>query len=193
MVTKAKPKSKPAKKVAARTAAGSKSIRLKAKQTKGASTNGTRNGAKSHSKGSIAHRTGKVPAVESRRTTVATGAAPSRTTTPERARSKHFGNAIQAYEAGLKAMHAEDFEKAIRCFKGLIAEYPEEPEIQERASVLLHACEKKIQERGRTVLRSADDHYNVGIAELNRRELDSAITHLQHALKLTPKADHILS
>src|SRR5262249_35550120 len=68
----------------------------------------------------------------------------------------------------------------------------DEPEIQERAKVLLHACEKKIQEKGKAVLRSADDHYNVGIAELNRRELQSAIGHLQHALKLMPKGDHIL-
>jgi tetratricopeptide (TPR) repeat protein len=88
-------------------------------------------------------------------------------------------------------MHEEEFEKAIRCFQELIAEYPEEPEIQERAKVHVHACEKKIQEKGRTVLRSADDHYNVGIADLNRRELDSAINHLQHALKLMPKGDYI--
>jgi len=32
----------------------------------------------------------------------------------------------------------------------------------------------------------------VGIAELNRRELGSAIQHLEHALKLAPKADHVL-
>jgi tetratricopeptide (TPR) repeat protein len=89
-------------------------------------------------------------------------------------------------------MHAEEFERAIRCFSGLIAEYPEEPEIQERAKVLVVACEKKVHERGRTVLRSADDYYNVGIADLNRRELASAVDHLQHALKLMPKADHIL-
>ena len=88
-------------------------------------------------------------------------------------------------------MHAEQFEKAIRNFGDLITGHPEEPEIQERAKVLLHACEKKIQEKARTVLRSADDHYNVGIADLNRRELGSAIEHLQHALKLMPKADHI--
>jgi len=69
-------------------------------------------------------------------------------------RSKHFANAIQAYEAGIKLMHAEQFEKAIRCFEDLIAEHPEEPEIQERAKVLIHASEKKIQEKGRTVLRS---------------------------------------
>jgi tetratricopeptide (TPR) repeat protein len=42
------------------------------------------------------------------------------------------------------------------------------------------------------VLRSADDHYNVGIADLNRREIGAAIEHLQHALKLMPKGDHIL-
>ena len=89
-------------------------------------------------------------------------------------------------------MHAEHFEKAIKGFENLIAEHPDEPEIQERAKVLIHACEKKIHEKGRTVLRSADDHYNVGIADLNRRELDSAIQHLQHALKLMPKADHVL-
>ena len=112
--------------------------------------------------------------------------------TPERVRSKHFASAIQAYEAGIKQMHAEEFSKAIRCFEGLLAEYPEETEIQGRAKVLVHACEKKIQEKGKAVLRSADDYYNIGIADLNRRELQAAIDHLQHALKLMPKADHIL-
>ena len=113
-------------------------------------------------------------------------------TSPARARSKQFTNAIQAYEAAIKLMHAEAFEKAMRAFNDLIAEHPEEPEIQERAKVLIHACEKKIHEKERTVLRSADDHYNVGIADLNRREVESAIQHLEHALKLTPKADHVL-
>src|SRR5205823_11411743 len=115
-----------------------------------------------------------------------------RSTSPPRVRSKHFANAVQAYEAGIKLMHAEDFEKAVRCFEHLVTEHPEEPEIQERAKVLIHACEKKLQEKARTVLRSADDHYNVGVADLNRREITSAIQHLEHALKLAPKADHVL-
>ena len=89
-------------------------------------------------------------------------------------------------------MHAEQFEKAIKGFQTLITNHPEEPEIHERAKVLIHACEKKVHEKARTVLRSADDHYNVGVADLNRRELDSAIQHLQQALRLAPKADHIL-
>ena len=116
----------------------------------------------------------------------------SRSGSAERARAKHFANAIDAYESAIKLMHAEQFDKAIRHFEDLIVEHPEEPEIQERAKVLLHACEKKIHEKARTVLRSADDHYNMGVAELNRRELTSAIEHLQHALKLTQNAEHVL-
>jgi tetratricopeptide (TPR) repeat protein len=192
MATKAKPKSKPTKKAAQRASAGAKSIRLKAKAAKPASSNGSRNGRKPTPKGSARHSV-KMPSVESRRNAVAiAGPSSSRSSAPERTRGKHFSSAIQAYEAGIKAMHAEDFEKAIRYFNELISDHPEEPEIQERAKVLLHACEKKIHEKARTVFRSADDHYNVGIADLNRRELHSAIDHLQHALKLMPKGDHIL-
>jgi tetratricopeptide (TPR) repeat protein len=89
-------------------------------------------------------------------------------------------------------MHAEEYQKAISCFRDLIAEYSEEPEIQERAKVLMHASEKRLQEKIRTVFRSADDHYNIAIAQLNRREMEAALQHLQQALKLAPRGDHIL-
>jgi tetratricopeptide (TPR) repeat protein len=174
MGTKAKAKSKVIKKAAKRTAARArKSIRLKVKAAK------------------PARNSKRVQKVEVRRTSVASAVSGSRSTSPPRVRSKHFANAVQAYEAGLKLMHNEQFERAIRCFAELVAEHSEEPEIQERAKVLIHASEKKLQEKARTVLRSADDHYNIGIADLNRREISAAIQHLEHALKLAPKADHI--
>ena len=188
MAMKAKAKPKAVKKAAKRSAAARKSIGLKAKAERFASRNGSRSGGKSP-KGRGPKRTAKV---ESDRTSVASAIAGPRSTAPPRPRSKRFANAVQAYEAALKLMHAEDFGRAIRSFEELIAEHSEEPEIQERAKVLMHACEKKLHESERTVLRSADDHYNVGIAELNRREMASAIQHLEHALKLNPKADHVL-
>jgi tetratricopeptide (TPR) repeat protein len=192
MATKAKPKTKPTKKLSGRAPAAAKSLPLNPKAAKSTSSNGSRNGSKAAAKESL-RRPVKVASAESRRTSVAAAASASaRSVSPERDRQKHFVSAIQSYEAGIRLMHAEEFEKAIRCFNELIAEHPEEPEIQERAKVLIHASEKKIQEKGRTVLRSADDHYNVAIAQLNRRELDSAMTHLQQALKLMPKGDHIL-
>jgi len=192
MATKAKRKSKAAKKAPGRASAGTKTIRLKTKPAKSSASHGSTNGSKAPSK-AAARRLVKSPAVESRRTPVAAAPTPtSHSSSPERVRARQFASAIEVYEAGIKAMHAEEFEKAIRHFNDLVAQHSDETEIQERAKVLLHACEKKIHERGRTVLRSADDHYNVGIADLNRRELASAIDHLHHALKLMPKGDHIL-
>jgi tetratricopeptide (TPR) repeat protein len=188
MVTKAKTKSKATKKAGRRASATAKSLRLKRKAAKATPANISRNGSKPRSRES-ARQPSKM---ETRRSTVVVPATSSRSTSPERTRSKHFETAIHAYEAGIKLMHAEEFEKAIRCFEDLIAEHPEEQEIQERAKILISASEKKIQEKGRAVLRSAEDYYNVGIAELNRRELDAAIQHLQHALKLMPNGDHIL-
>src|SRR5215831_6102225 len=187
MAMKAKVKPKSTKKGTGRSSAGAKSIRLSAKPAKAVSRNGSKPSEKT-----TARRVTKAAKVESRRTAPAVTSSISRASTAERVRPKHFSTAIQAYEAAIMLMHGEQFHKALRHFEDLIAEHPEEPEIQGRAKVLLHACEKKIQDKERTVLRSADDHYNVGIAELNRRELSSAIEHLQHALKLAPKADHVL-
>jgi len=174
MATKVKVKSKIVTKAVRRPARRPKSMVLKAKKALRPQRNSKR---KPSAK------------VESRRTPSAS-AQPS--APPDRVRSKGFTDAIQAYETGLKLMHAENFEKAIKSFENLIAHHPEEQEIHERAKVLIHVCEKKIQEKARTVLRSADDHYNFGVAELNRRDLDSAVEHFQHALRLTPKGDHIL-
>jgi tetratricopeptide (TPR) repeat protein len=188
MASKTKAKPKPTKKAARRPAAATKSIRLKVKAAKTAVRKAVSAAAKA-----VTQKVAKVTKVESRRASVAaTAPSSSRTTSPERPKSKQFVNAIHAYEAAIKLMHAEEFQKAIKGFENLIADHPEEPEIQERAKVLIHACEKKIHEKERTVVRSAEDHYNIGIADLNRRELASAVQHLQQALKQMPKGDHIL-
>jgi tetratricopeptide (TPR) repeat protein len=183
MATKAKGKSKGTKKAPKRPVLSGKSIRLKAKAAVATRSRG-------QSSRSGAGTPKRAERVESRRTSGPSAAA--RSAPPPPVRSKHFASAVQAYEAAIKLMHAEEFEKAIRFFEDIVTEHSEEPEIQERAKVLIHACEKKLQENERTVLKSPEDHYNVGIADLNRRDLASAIQHLEHALKLAPKADHVL-
>jgi tetratricopeptide (TPR) repeat protein len=130
---------------------------------------------------------GKKPAALSK-----SGARVGARSTNVRVPSQQFAGAVTALEAGIKLMYAEDYGKAVKAFNKVIADYPEEPEIQASAKARIQACEKKIQDRTRTVLRSADDHYNVAVAFLNGGQLDSAVTHLQSALKLAPKADHIL-
>jgi len=90
-------------------------------------------------------------------------------------------------------MHEESFEKARRKFDELITRYPSETELLDRANVLLQACDNRIREaRAGPKLRGANDYYEVGVAEMNSGALDEALEHLQHALKLLPKADHVL-
>ena len=111
---------------------------------------------------------------------------------PARAPSGQFANAVAALEVGIKLMYGEDYGKAVKAFNGVIADYPEEPEIQASAKARIHACEKKLQERGRAVFKTADDHYNVAVAMMNSGNLENAMNHLEAALKLAPKADHVL-
>jgi tetratricopeptide (TPR) repeat protein len=106
--------------------------------------------------------------------------------------SRQFSGAVAALEAGIKLMYSEDFGKAVKAFNKVIAEYPDEPEIQASAKARIQACEKKMHERARAVFKTPDDHYNVAVALMNSGDLDTAMTHLQSALKLAPKADHFL-
>jgi len=100
--------------------------------------------------------------------------------------------AVIALEAAIRLMYAEDYDKAVKTFKKVLVDFPDEPEIQASVRARMQACEKKIQERARSIFKSADDHYNVAVAFLNGGDLASAVTHLQSALKLSPKADHVL-
>jgi tetratricopeptide (TPR) repeat protein len=90
-------------------------------------------------------------------------------------------------------MHGEKFERARTEFDRLISEYPNETELVDRASVLIQACDKRIQEAGvGPKLKGANDYYDVAVAEMNSGALEEARQHLEHALELLPRADHVL-
>jgi len=106
--------------------------------------------------------------------------------------TRPISGAVKALEAGIKLMYAEQYDKAVKCFNALIVEFPDEVEIQAAARANIHACEKKMHDKARAVIRSADDHYHVAVAFLNGGQVDPAMSHLQQALKLEPKGGHIL-
>jgi tetratricopeptide (TPR) repeat protein len=108
-------------------------------------------------------------------------------------RKSAFSNAVKLYENGFKLMHAEKYDKARDTFTTLVNEFPDETELLDRAHVLIHVCQKRLREsKNGPKLKSADDYYEIGVAEMNRRELDDALEHLQQALKMSPRADHVL-
>jgi len=111
---------------------------------------------------------------------------------PQKPPTRPISGAVKALEAGIKLMYAEQYDKAIKCFKELITDFPDEVEIQAAARANIHACEKKMHDKARSVIRSADDHYHVAVAFLNGGQIDPAMTHLQQALKMEPRGGHIL-
>src|SRR6185369_2021859 len=116
-------------------------------------------------------------------------AAPS---SPQKLQVQPISGALKALETGIKLMYAEQYDKAIKCFHALIADFPEEVEVQASARANIQACEKKMHDRARTVIRSSDDHYHMAVAFMNGGQIDAAMNHLQQALKLEPKGSHIL-
>jgi tetratricopeptide (TPR) repeat protein len=111
---------------------------------------------------------------------------------PQKPQPRPISGAVKALEAGIKLMYAEQYDKAIKCFKELITDFPDEVEIQAAARANINACEKKMHDKARSVIRSADDHYHVAVAFLNGGQIDPAMSHLQQALKMEPKGGHIL-
>jgi tetratricopeptide (TPR) repeat protein len=51
-------------------------------------------------------------------------------------------------------------------------------------------CELRIDQAA-PALKTAEDHYNWGVALLNQRRLREAEAHLEEALRLAPQGDHI--
>ena len=108
-------------------------------------------------------------------------------------RKSTFSAAVKVYESALELVHSEKFDRAKTKFNELITRFPSDTELLERAHVLIQACDKRILEmRSGPRLKTADDFYDVGVAELNGRNLDASRTHLEKALKLEPNADYVL-
>jgi len=194
---KVKKTTNPAKKSAAKPAAKSAkkpSKPVEKKQNKGASIASLK-------------ASGGAAAAKSKAAANAPKGSPSRDSATASKSSKHFpaakvsaqkpiarpiSGAVKVFEAGIKLMYAEQYDKAIKCFNELISDYPDEVEIQASARANIHACENKRNNRAKAVIRTADDHYHMAVAFLNGGELDSAMGHLQQALKMEPKGGHIL-
>ena len=90
-------------------------------------------------------------------------------------------------------MHKEKYDEAKSEFRRMVAEYPNETELFDRANVLIQVCDKRLKaQAAKPRLKGGNDYYNVGVAQLNGGALDDALEHLEQALKLLPKAEHVL-
>jgi tetratricopeptide (TPR) repeat protein len=100
---------------------------------------------------------------------------------------KHVA-AVRSFEAGLQLERRQNYRKARDIFEKLVAAGP--ADVADRARVHLRACTERSGSSG-PAPRTAGDYHVLGVAELNRRELDQAVEHLTKARKLQPKREEI--
>jgi len=94
---------------------------------------------------------------------------------------------VEKYEAAVRLLQQQKFEKAKVLFEKVMATAP--PELLDRARVHLNTCRQRL-ERHAAPIRTPEDHYNMAVALINSGNLEDAEQHLNRTLKLTPRADH---
>ena len=97
---------------------------------------------------------------------------------------------LNAYEEALRLFQQQKFPRAKQLFDKVV-EGPNK-ELGDRARVHLRICGLRLAPAAEPSLKSAEDHYNQGIAMMNLGRWDDAREHLDRARKAAPKADHIV-
>ena len=96
--------------------------------------------------------------------------------------------AIQNYEAGLRAMQEHKFEKA----KNHLLKVVGGPkELGDRASVHLSTCNQHL-DREAVQFHSPEEHYDYAVSLMNVGDYVQAREHLDKLLKQTPKKDYVV-
>src|SRR5271169_1979241 len=95
---------------------------------------------------------------------------------------------LGSFEAAMKFFHTRQLKEARDLFQQALA--GPERDVANRARLHIAMCDRRLQHPILN-LRSADDHYNYGIALINSRNIAEACTHLEKALEIAPASDHI--
>jgi tetratricopeptide (TPR) repeat protein len=96
---------------------------------------------------------------------------------------------LKQYEEAVRYFQQQKPHKAKQVLEKVIA--GPSKELADRAQMHLRICEQRIARLPTPVLRSAEDHYQSGVAMMNLGRWDQAREHLLRARKMAPKADYI--
>ena len=119
-------------------------------------------------------------------------------------RRERSARALQLYEQGIDAMQRRNFSAADATLREVVADYPEERELRERARVYLRVCERessppvvylRVCERESSPPvpqpQSLKERTYAATLALNRGSLDEAVRHLDAAAAEDPDSDHV--
>jgi tetratricopeptide (TPR) repeat protein len=103
-------------------------------------------------------------------------------------RRSTYADAVLLYERGLQALQAKRYREAADTLKRVIAEFPEEIELHERAQLYIRVCERQIAPPDATPKTPEEQVYAATLA-LNAGAIDRAVGLLTAALQQQTEND----
>jgi len=98
-----------------------------------------------------------------------------------------FSQAVQNYEAGLKAMQAHKFDRAKASLEKVLS--GPSKELADRARININICDQYVA-RSSHAFKTTEEHYDYAVALMNNCDYDTARDHLEKILKQSPKTDY---
>jgi tetratricopeptide (TPR) repeat protein len=98
--------------------------------------------------------------------------------------------ALQNYEAGLRALQEHKFDKAKPLFQKVLA--GPSKELVDRAAVHLNICNQHLERSPSTQFKSLEEHYDYAVSLMNVGDYVTAREHLEKLVKQAPKTDFVI-
>jgi len=102
-----------------------------------------------------------------------------------------YTQALQSYEAGLRAMQEHKFDKAKPHFQKVLT--GPSKELTDRANVHLNICNQHLERTAAaTQFKTAEEHFDYAVSLMNLGDYVTAREHLEKLLKQNAKADYVI-
>ncbi len=101
-----------------------------------------------------------------------------------------YAQALQSYEAGLRAMQEHKFDKAKPHFQKVIT--GPSKELADRATVHLNTCNQHLERTSATQFKTAEEHFDYAVSLMNVGDYVTAREHLEKLLKQNAKTDYVI-
>ena len=98
--------------------------------------------------------------------------------------------AIDLFEKAARALGKRDYDKAKDHFDALIAQFPDERDVLERARAYRALCERALDKKPAFKPRTFEEVLHQGVFLHNREEFDEALKLLKQAAEMQPRNEH---
>jgi tetratricopeptide (TPR) repeat protein len=101
-----------------------------------------------------------------------------------------YVQALQSYEAGLRAMQEHKFDKAKPHFQKVLT--GPSKELIDRATVHINICNQHTDRPSASQFKTSEEHFDYAVSLMNVGDYVGAREHLDRLLKQNPKADYVI-